>query len=206
MCGIPNTMADDELDSTVISVLADADIKVDSSDIKDYFQTGKPDKANSKKLIKHFPNTKYCKKALLNRKKLIECVGFNPNTKIFANKNLILINQNNAYNCRKLKLGGLLFACFARDGIAHILLGKLLLGKSFKIHHMNILLEMFPEFGINDVNHDEGGPPNQRWIQRGFATSQMVQDHKFLSQINNKTKNPKVNLNKASPNTMSNTI
>ena len=33
-------------------------------------------------------------------------------------------------------------------------------GKSFKIYHMKIFHEMFPEFNFNDANRDEGGPLN----------------------------------------------
>ena len=88
---------------------------------------------------------------MLNRKKLDKCLSFNPNTKIFVCENLTMMNENIAYNCRKLKWGGLIFACFTRDGIVHS-------GKSFKIHHMNIFYEMFPEFNFNDANRDEGGP------------------------------------------------
>ena len=69
-----------------------------------------------------------------------------------------MMNENIAYNCRTLKRKGLIFACFTRDGIVHV--KKSFLGKSFKIHHMNILHEMFPEFNFNNANRDEGGCPN----------------------------------------------
>ena len=75
-------------------------------------------KLNQKKI--NFANRKYCKKVLLNRKKLDKCFSFNPNTKIFVNGNLTMMNENIAYNCRKLKRGGLIFACFTRDVIVHI--------------------------------------------------------------------------------------
>ena len=69
-----------------------------------------------------------------------------------------MMNENITYNRRKLKRGGLIFACFTRDVIAHI--KKSFSGKSFEVYHMNILHEMFPEFNFNDANRDEGGPPN----------------------------------------------
>ena len=47
LSGIPDTVAD-ELKSTVISVLGDIDVEVESSDIEDCHRIGKPDKANSK--------------------------------------------------------------------------------------------------------------------------------------------------------------
>ena len=117
--GIPDTIAD-ELKSTVISVLGDIDVEVESSDIEDCHRIGKPDKANSKKTIIRFANRKYCKKALLNRKKLDKCVRFNLSTKIFVNGNLKMMNENIAYSCRKLKQGGLIFECFTRDAFVHI--------------------------------------------------------------------------------------
>ena len=63
LCGIPDTTADDELKSTVISVLGDIDVEAESSDIEDCHRIGKPDKANSKKAIIRFAKIKYCKKA-----------------------------------------------------------------------------------------------------------------------------------------------
>ena len=49
-----------------------------------------------------------------------KCVRFKHNTKIFVNESLIMIKKNIAYNYRKLKRGGLIFACFTRDSIVHI--------------------------------------------------------------------------------------
>ena len=120
LSGITDTIADDEMENTVISVFDDIDVEVESSNIEDCHPIGKPDKANSRKTIISFVNREYCKKALLNRKNLDKCVRFNPNTKIFVNENLTMIDENIACNCRKLKRGGLLFACFTRDGIVHI--------------------------------------------------------------------------------------
>ena len=96
-------------------------MKVESLHIEDCHRIGKPDKADSKETIIRFANRKYGKKALLSRKqKLGKCVKFNPNTKIFVNENLTMMNENIAYNCRKLKRGGLIFSCFTRDDIVHI--------------------------------------------------------------------------------------
>lgn len=53
LSGIPDTIADDELENIVISVLGDIDIdaniddKVKSLDTEDCNRIGKPDKANS---------------------------------------------------------------------------------------------------------------------------------------------------------------
>ena len=53
---IPDTTADNELESKVISVLGNADAEVESSDIEDCHRIGKPDKANSKK--NYYPHCK----------------------------------------------------------------------------------------------------------------------------------------------------
>ena len=72
----------------------------------------------------HFLNKKHCKKALLNRRKLQnldkEKHGFSQNTKVFINENLTLMNENIAFNGRKLKWSGLVHACFTIDGIVGI--------------------------------------------------------------------------------------
>ena len=46
---MPDTIAVDELEGTVKSVLGDIDVEVQSSDIEDCYQTGKLDKANYQK-------------------------------------------------------------------------------------------------------------------------------------------------------------
>ena len=58
----------------VISVLGNIDVKVESSDIQDCHQIGKPDKVNYKKMIICFAR-KYCKKTLLNRKIWTNALG-----------------------------------------------------------------------------------------------------------------------------------
>ena len=46
LSSIPDTIADDELKSTFISVFGDIDVEVESSDIEDCHRIGKPDKVN----------------------------------------------------------------------------------------------------------------------------------------------------------------
>ena len=93
----------------------------------------------------HFPNRKHCKKALLNRRKLEnldkEKHGFSQNIKVFINENLTLMNENIAFNGRKLKQSGLVHACFTIDG------------KPLKVFHMKNLHELFPDFNF-DVDED----------------------------------------------------
>ena len=62
LSGIPDTIANDELESTVILVLGDIDVKVESSDVENCHQIGMSDKANPKETIIFFANRKYSKK------------------------------------------------------------------------------------------------------------------------------------------------
>ena len=68
--GIPNNISDDNLESTVISVLSKAtDVHVTADDIEACHRIGQS-KGNSKKTIVLFINRKHCKCALVDRKKL----------------------------------------------------------------------------------------------------------------------------------------
>ena len=97
-----------------------------------------------------FLNRKYCKKALLNRRKLQnldkEKDGFSQNTTFFINENLTLMNENIAFNGRKLKRSGLVHACFTIDGIVRI--KKLEKSKSLNVFQMKNLRELFPDFNF----------------------------------------------------------
>ena len=102
----------------------------------------------------HFLSRKHCKKALLNRRKLQnidkEKHGFSQKAKIF-NENLTLMNENIAFNGRKLKQSGLVHACFTNDGIVRI--KKLENSKPLKVFHMKNSHELFPDFNF-DVDED----------------------------------------------------
>ena len=94
--GIPNSISDDNLESTVINVLSKAtNVHVTADDIETCHRIGKS-KRNSKKTIVHFINRKHCKCALVNRKKLksfnSESIGL-PNVKLHFNENLTEYNN-----------------------------------------------------------------------------------------------------------------
>ena len=58
------------MEATVASILADIDVDVDSV-LETWHRFGKPESTTkSRKTIVRFTNKKYCKKALLNWKKL----------------------------------------------------------------------------------------------------------------------------------------
>ena len=72
--GIPDDSDDDELEDAVTSIMQDVEVVVQSGDIETCHRIGKSDqKTSSKKTIVRFINCKYCKKALINRKKLKKC-------------------------------------------------------------------------------------------------------------------------------------
>ena len=69
--GIPDDVADDDLENAVTSIMEDVDVIVQNGDIEVCHRIGKSDqKTSSKKTIVRFINGKYCKKALVNSKNL----------------------------------------------------------------------------------------------------------------------------------------
>ena len=70
LSGITECVADTALEGTVTSVLADIDADVDSNALEACHRFGKPERTTkSRKTLVRFTIRKYCKKALLNRKK-----------------------------------------------------------------------------------------------------------------------------------------
>ena len=109
--GIPNSISDDNLESTVTNVLSKAtNVHVTADDIEACHGIVKS-KANSKKTIVRFINRKHCKCALVNRKKLksfnSESIGL-PNVKLYFNENLTEYNNTLAFYGHKLKYAGLI--------------------------------------------------------------------------------------------------
>ena len=89
--GIPENVPDNNLESTVISVLLDIDVQVEPRDIEVCHQIGKP-ASKLQKTIVRFVNWKNCEKVLANKKKLLklknEKHNFHAGTNIFVNENL----------------------------------------------------------------------------------------------------------------------
>ena len=79
LSGIPESVSEDVLEESVIPVLADIDVSVESQDIEACHRFGKPDRDKSQKTILQFVNRKNCKKVLFNKKKLssIDCSKYN---------------------------------------------------------------------------------------------------------------------------------
>ena len=133
--GMLECVADDALEATVASILSDIDVDVDSNALEECHRFGKPERrTKSRKTIVRFTNRKYCKKALLNWKKLAnldnEKHQLGSSTTIFISK-----NENIAFKARKLKRRGAIHGYFRRDGVVHIKLSEH--DKAIKILHKN---------------------------------------------------------------------
>ena len=159
LLGIPECVTDNALEATVASILVDSDVEVDSNALEACHRFGKPEKiTKSRKTIVRFINRKYCKKALLNRKKLVildnEKHQLGSINKIFISENLSWMNENIAFEARKLKRRGAIYGYFTRDGVVHIKLSKH--DKVIKIFHKSHFCKCILDYEEeeNDLFHD----------------------------------------------------
>ena len=94
--GIPDSIQDSDLESTVASILSDIDVNIESREVEECHRIGKSNNG-SKKTIIRFVNRKYCKKALLNRKQLERMIWKKHQlvggSRIFINENLTVKKQ-----------------------------------------------------------------------------------------------------------------
>ena len=124
--GIPDSVQDFDLESTVTSILSDTDVNVESREVEGCHRIGKSNNG-SKKTIIRFVNRKYYKKVLLNRKQLeridLKKHHLVSDTRIFVNENLTMKNEHLAFNCRQLKKGTIYSAHLRR--LAHFILSKM---------------------------------------------------------------------------------
>ena len=153
--GIPNSISDDNLESTVVNVLSKAtNVHVTADDIEACHRIGKS-YGNSKKTVVHFINRKHCKCALVNRKKLksfnSESIGL-PNVKWYFNENLTEYNNVLAFYGRKLKSAGLINSTYTLNGTVYILwaAGE----RPIKVFHLSKLLELYPNFKFSNNDGD----------------------------------------------------
>ena len=94
--GIPDSVQDSDLESTVTSILSDTDVNVESREVEECQRIGKSNNGSKKTMIR-FVNRKYCKKALRNKKQL-ERIDLKKHhlvsgTRIFINENLTMKND-----------------------------------------------------------------------------------------------------------------
>ena len=152
--GIPTSISDDELEKTALGIVNSINVDLDSSDVEACHRIGRSKDGKSKKTIIRIVKCKFCKKALLNRKKLSSVVMNNNEiqlkNKVFINENLTNYNSKKAFYCRKLKKASLVEKCYCRGGVVHIVTRDGWRDKATKVFHMNQLLELFPDFIFSD--------------------------------------------------------
>ena len=152
IAGIADDIPDDNLEDAVTSIMEDVDVFIQNGDIEACPKIGKSDKkTSSKETIVQFVNRKYCKKALINRKELVNInsktkYNLSKNNKIFINRNVTRTNESIAFCSRKLKRNGQIHSCYTRDGIVHIKKNEH--SKALKVHHTSFLYDAFPDFGF----------------------------------------------------------
>ena len=157
--GIPDDIENEKLVDTVTSIMEDVNVVIEDGDIEACHRIGKTDpKTASKKTIVRFINRKHCKKALINRKNLMNInserkYNFTRNNKIFINENLTRANESIAFYGRKLKKSREIHSCFTKDGVVHVKRSER--SKPFKVHHINDLYDAFPEFEFVDDDNSE---------------------------------------------------
>ena len=82
---------------------------------------------------------------------------FNPNNNpFFISENLTRMNEPLVYQGRKLKCNNLVNTCYAREGIVTIKINER--SKAMKSHHMNDLLELFPNFDFEGEAFHDASP------------------------------------------------
>ena len=153
---IPENVPDNNLESTVISVLSDIDVQVEPRDIEACHWIGKPTSKMQKTIVR-FVNRKNCQKVLANKKKLLKLNNekhkFHAATNIFVNKNLTHTNESIAFNCRKLKRTSLIHACYSRNSSVYIKENET--SKPFKVFRLGKLISLFPDHFQNNDENDQ---------------------------------------------------
>ena len=147
---IPTKILHDEVDKTTVGILNSLNYDLDSSDVEACCRIGQSKNGKLKKTIIRIVNHKFCKKDLVNRKKLSSVV-INDNevqlkNQVFINENLTDYNNKIAFYCKKLKQAPLVEKHYSRDGVVHIVTNDGWRDKVTKVIHMNQLLELFPDF------------------------------------------------------------
>ena len=148
--GIPDSIDDNNLENTAISMVSNINVNIEENDIKLCHRFGKPDATSkSKKTIVRFVNRKNCNKIFENKKKLNENNNgkhnFREGTKIFVSESLTPMNESIAFNCRKLKRKKIIIhSCYSRNGIINI--ERTDKRRPVKVFHMERLVNLFSDF------------------------------------------------------------
>ena len=131
--GIPESVENEKREETVVEVLNKIDLNVSNNDIESCHRLGKQ-KNKPRKTIIRFVNTKFAKKALLNRKGLkhadTSSLGLDSH-EVFINENLTRANSKIAFHSRSLKRNSLIYKCYTKDGVVHIVCPDLQIWESY---------------------------------------------------------------------------
>ena len=143
--GIPDSVQDSDLESTVTSILSDTDVNVESREVEECQRIGKSNNGSKKTMIR-FVNRKYCKKALRNKKQL-ERIDLKKHylvsgTRIFINENLTIKKEHLTFNCKQLKKRNYIFSTFTKNGTVYIKQNEN--SRPLVILNMNGLHDRFP--------------------------------------------------------------
>ena len=94
--GIPDSIDDNNLENTVISMMSNINVYIEENDIEACHWFGKPVTSKSEKTIVCFANRKNCNKIFENKKKLpklnSQMHNFREGTKIFVSESLTPMN------------------------------------------------------------------------------------------------------------------
>ena len=158
--GIPTSISNDDLEKTAVAILNSINVNLDSSDVEACHRIGRSKDGKPKKTSIRIINQKFCKKALLNRKKL-SSVAINDNeiqlkNKVFISENLTNYNNKIAFYYRKLTKASLVEKCYSSNGVVHFVTKDKWRDKATKVLHMNQLLELFPDFVFSDSRNLTG--------------------------------------------------
>ena len=154
--GIPNTIADENLESKCIEILGSVDIHVEKSDIEACHRlpTNNKNKKKPKAVIIKFTNRKHVEEACSknHRGKLKNCdkvaLGFTENTDLYFNENLSPYFQHLSWMCRVLKRKKLISGTWFRDSKLFYKISDNT--KPIKVVHPSELTDDFPEVIFDD--------------------------------------------------------
>ena len=150
ICGIPNNISDEALETKCIEILEAVDISVDNSEIEACHRlpTNRRNKNKPKTVIVKFTNRKFVEAACSknNREKLKSCnkieLGFAENTELFFNENLSTFFQHLSWMCRVMKRKKLITGSWFCGGKLYYKVSDT--SKPVKVMHSSELIYDFP--------------------------------------------------------------
>ena len=148
--GVPNAVADDDLEGKVVQILNEINVPVSVNDIEACHRLPIP-RSNpdaTKKVIVRFVNRKHCIEALKVKKDLdnidMASLDFSEETKLYINENLNRYFSKIGWQCRKLRNGRRIDSYVFKNEAFVIKYG--VSGHERKITKECELFDMFPDF------------------------------------------------------------